>query len=144
MLLIATCKNTKNSIFLKLKNPITMHIAHVIGFLFLLKIREIFIFNIMFTAFIKILPVGELPTHNHTASTNTTGNHTHQFQLYGPNGDTHMNFPSDYDTNYARNKGTTLSAGNHSHTININNTGSSQSHNNMQPYLTVYMWKRTA
>lgn len=116
MLLIATCKNTKNSIFLKLKNPITMHITHVIGFLFLLKIREIFIFNIMFTAFIKILPYG----------------------------DTNLNFPSDYDTNYARNKGTTLSAGNHSHTININNTGSSQSHNNMQPYLAVYMWKRTA
>lgn len=142
MLLIVTCKNTKNSIFLKLKNPITMHIAHVIGFLFLLKIREIFIFNIMFTAFIEILPVGELPAHNHTASTNTTGNHTHQFQLYGPNGDTNLNFPSDYDTNYARNKGTTLSAGNHSHTININNTGSSQAHNNIQPYLTVYMWKR--
>ena len=90
------------------------------------------------------LTVGELPAHNHTASTNTTGNHTHQFQLYGPNGNTNMNFPSDFDTNYARNKGTTLSAGNHSHTININNTGSSQSHNNMQPYLTVYMWKRTA
>lgn len=144
MLLIATCKNTKNSIFLKLKNPITMHITHVIGFLFLLKIREIFIFNIMFTAFIKILPYGELPSHNHTGSTNTTGEHTHQFQLYGPNGDTNLNFPSDYDTNYARNKGTTLSAGNHSHTININNTGSSQSHNNMQPYLAVYMWKRTA
>ena len=90
------------------------------------------------------LTVGELPAHNHTASTNTTGNHTHQFQLYGPNGDTNRNFPSDYDTNYARNKGTTLSAGNHSHTININNTGSSQSHNNMQPYLTVYMWKRVS
>ena len=90
------------------------------------------------------LTVGELPAHNHTASTNTTGNHTHKFQLYGPNGNTNMNFPSDFDTNYARNKGTTLSAGNHSHTININNTGSSQSHNNMQPYLTVYMWKRTA
>ena len=38
----------------------------------------------------------------------------------------------------------TNTTGNHSHTININNTGSSQSHNNMQPYLTVYMWKRTA
>ena len=49
-----------------------MHITHVIGFLFLLKIREIFIFNIMFTAFIKILPVGELPIHKPeiTLSTN--------------------------------------------------------------------------
>ena len=88
------------------------------------------------------LTVGELPAHNHTASTNTTGNHTHQFQLYGPDGNTHMNFPSDFDTNYARNKGTTLSAGNHSHTININNTGSSQPHNNIQPYIAVYTWKR--
>ena len=79
-----------------------------------------------------------------TINTGSSGNHTHQFQLYGPNGNTNMNFPSDFDTNYARNKGTTLSAGNHSHTININNTGSSQSHNNMQPYLAVYMWKRTA
>lgn len=92
--------------------------------------------------FVHQLTVGELPAHNHTASTNTTGNHTHQFQLYGPDGNTHMNFPSDFDTNYARNKGTTLSAGNHSHTININNTGSSQPHNNIQPYIAVYTWKR--
>nr|DAM76131.1 MAG TPA: hypothetical protein [Caudoviricetes sp.] len=34
MLLIVTHKNIKNSIFLKLKNPITMHINAVIGFIF--------------------------------------------------------------------------------------------------------------
>ena len=93
---------------------------------------------------IRVIPVGELPAHNHTASTNTTGNHTHQFQLYGPNGNTNLDFPSDFDTRNARNKGTTLSAGNHSHTVTINNTGLNQAHNNLQPYIAVYIWKRTA
>lgn len=35
----------------------------------------------MFIAFIKNLPVGELPAHNHTASTNTTGNHSHTINI---------------------------------------------------------------
>lgn len=35
-------------------------------------------------------------------------------------------------------------AGAHSHTVSIGNTGGNESHNNMQPYLTVYRWKRTA
>lgn len=33
---------------------------------------------------------------------------------------------------------------NHTHSVSINNTGSDGTHNNMQPYLSVYMWKRTA
>ena len=37
----------------------------------------------------------------------------------------------------------TNSAGSTIH-IKTQNTGSSQSHNNMQPYLVVFVWKRTA
>lgn len=31
----------------------------------------------------------------------------------------------------------------HNHTVTINNTGGGKSYNNMPPYLTVYMFKRT-
>ena len=88
------------------------------------------------------LTVGELPSHNHSGSTNTTGEHTHTFVV------TNEEFGNDSNkpTVGYNNAGiyTTSSAGNHSHTLTINNTGNNQSHNNIQPYIAIFIWKRTA
>ena len=40
--------------------------------------------------------------------------------------------------------GATSTVANHTHTITNTNTGGGQAHNNIQPYLVVKMWKRTA
>lgn len=65
------------------------------------------------------LTINELPPHNHGFKGYTSfGQGTGAgFRVYGTDGG------ADYSTF---------------------NTGSEQAHNNMPPYLTVYMWKRTA
>ena len=90
------------------------------------------------------LTVGKMPSHNHTGSTNTTGNHSHNTPTtgtydgdgkgYDPGGGNNPNYTQCF----------TSEAGSHSHTITIQNTGSSQSHNNMQPYIVCYIWKRVS
>lgn len=88
------------------------------------------------------LTVGELPTHNHSGSTNTTGEHTHTFAVTSDESGNDSNKPTVGYNNAGTY--TTSSAGNHSHTLTINNTGNNQSHNNIQPYIAIFIWKRTA
>lgn len=105
-------------------------------------------------------------SHTHTGSTSSAGSHSHNS---GVTDDVYHSFvqytsyknSSKYsfmnETSHAVNYQSTTSsggshshsmslnsAGSHTHTMNLNNTGGGQAHNNMQPYLAVYMWTRIA
>nr|DAD81399.1 MAG TPA: Baseplate structural protein [Podoviridae sp. ctqve24] len=114
------------------------------------------------------LTTAEMPSHNHTASTNSTGSHTHTGTAASAGAHTHtvryQNNAGDSDARYPTqdsygNGGGTIntssagahthsvtinSAGAHSHTITVSNAGGGDAHNILQPYIGVYMWRRTA
>lgn len=87
----------------------------------------------------------EMPVHNHGGSTNWTGDHNHV--VYGYNYSVQNTTYGTLFTkgnNSVENSGYTNTTGGHSHSVSIDNAGSGWGHNNMQPYLAVYMWQRTA
>lgn len=85
-------------------------------------------------------------SHSHTGSSSTVGDHTH-----GINGATGVQGQVGAGFGYgASNDNTSVritstdSGGSHSHSITVDAAGSSGTNANLQPYIVVYMWQRTA
>lgn len=97
------------------------------------------------------LTVNELPSHSHSGTTSTDGNHHHGswgenssygsiFGIYDGNNNHIGSSSTDHDNAIYN----TSTNGAHNHTFTTDNTGSNGAHNNMPPYLVCYMWQRTA
>jgi len=92
------------------------------------------------------LTINEIPSHTHSGTTAGAGAHSH---ILGGNtssvasGSSYAR-PRGYSSGVTETTYDTNVAGAHTHTFSTNSVGGNQSHNNMPPYLAVYMWKRTA
>ena len=69
------------------------------------------------------LTVTEMPSHGH--------------KLYARGGQT-----AQISSPFADNK--PITQGSNSYGFNVSSTGGDQSHNNIQPYIVIYFWRRTA
>lgn len=83
-----------------------------------------------------VLTIAQMPSHDHTGTTNSTGAHTHDIPSSRTSGG--GNDKASISNGTLTTPLTTASDGTHSHTLNINNTGGGGAHPNAPPTAMVY------
>ena len=86
------------------------------------------------------LTVGEMAQHSHSGTISSSGGHSHTVKgNAGGSGSWAFRFDTGGTSS---NQGNTQSAGAHTHSVSISNTGSNTAHNNLPPYLCIYIFRR--
>lgn len=98
---------------------------------------------------------GQSADHTHSGTTAGAGAHSHTYTQYVPERNAGWGGYLDDDTRFT--SSTTSAVGDHTHSFNTGGVSSNHNHDfttsgngssatnaNIQPYITVYMWKRTA
>jgi len=83
-------------------------------------------------------------SHTHTGTTASSGDHTHGFSQSLVSNPSSTQLQGSGAFAGGSSLSSTNSAGTHTHTFTTDSSGSSGTNANYQPYITVYMWKRTA
>ncbi len=96
-----------------------------------------------------VLSIAEMPTHTHKQNSHTHVQNPHSHSIKLGNRGGNLPYPlidstANPNTAIAGTGVVEETAINQATTVTNQNTGGGGSHNNLQPYITCYMWKRTA